>query len=252
MDARRFDAALRTLREFVWHDLADEYLELVKGRLYEGRPGERDAARQALFTTVSASLRMLSPFAPFLAEEAWHALPGTEGSVHASSWPDLDGDEAGERPGAIIADAASTIRGWKSDQGMALNAPLDEVAVYPDDPPEARIDTYDLSEAVNAPVRIREGDPTVELVAVGVEPDHAALGPEFRDRTDQVVAALESMDSEVVRSQKRRDGEIEVDLGSEVVVVPGAAVDVVEEHRSAAGETVTVLEGDRSTVLRHE
>jgi len=251
MEARRFDAALRTLREFVWHDLADEYLELVKGRLYEGRPGERDAARQALLATVSDSLRMLSPFAPFLTEEAWHALPGTEGSVHASSWPDLD-NEAGERAGAIIADAASTIRGWKSDRGMALNAPLDEVEVYPDDSPEARIDTYDLSEAVNAPVRIREGDPTVELVAVGVEPDHAALGPEFRDRTDRVVAALESMDPETIRSQKRRDGEVEVDLGTEVVVVPGSAVDVVEKQQSAAGETVTVLEGERSTILVYE
>jgi len=47
MDEYRYDAALRELREFVWHDLADDYLELIKGRLYEGRPGERDAARQA-------------------------------------------------------------------------------------------------------------------------------------------------------------------------------------------------------------
>ena len=45
MDEYRFDAALRELREFVWHDLADDYLELIKGRLYEGRPGERDDLR---------------------------------------------------------------------------------------------------------------------------------------------------------------------------------------------------------------
>ena len=88
MDDYRFDAAMREIREFVWQDLADDYLELVKGRIYEGSPDERNAACHALFSALSASLRMLSPFAPFLAEEAYHTLPGTEGSVHAAEWPE--------------------------------------------------------------------------------------------------------------------------------------------------------------------
>ncbi|WP_159904094.1 valine--tRNA ligase [Salinirussus salinus] len=250
MDEYRFDAALQELRDFVWHDLADDYLELIKGRLYEGRPGERDAARQALFTALSASLRMLSPFAPFLTEEAWRALPGTEGSVHAGAWPDLEFDDDGaEVAGELIADVASTVRSWKSDQGMALNAELEKVEVYPDETPEAAVDTYDLSEAVNGPVHVREGEPTVELVPVEVEPDHATIGPEFRDQAGQVIAALEAMDPTEVRDQQRYEEEIEVDLGEEVAVVPGEAVTVREEHRAESGEEVTVLEGERATVL---
>jgi valyl-tRNA synthetase len=246
----RFDAALRELREFVWHDLADDYLELIKGRLYEGRPGERDAARQALFTALSASIRMLSPFAPFLTEEAWDALPGTEGSVHEADWPALDAaDEEAEAVGAIIADVASTVRGWKSDEGMALNAELGKVEVYPDEVPEAPVDTYDLSEAVNAPVVLREGEPAVELVPVAVDPDHATIGPEFRDQAGEVIAALEAMDPAEVRDQQRRAGEIEVDLGGEVAVIPGEAVDVREEHRAASGEEVAVLDGETATML---
>jgi valyl-tRNA synthetase len=260
MDDYRFDAALRELREFVWHDLADDYLELIKGRLYEGRPGERDAARQALFTAVSASLRMLSPFAPFLTEEAWQALPGTEGSVHAAAWPDPTpgpgpGVESadGTETGALIADVASTVRGWKSEAGMALNADLAKIEVYPEQAPESAVDTYDLSEAVNAPVHVREDEPSVELVPVGIEPDHATIGPEFRERAGDVVAALEAMDPAAVRDGKRIDGEIEVDIGSdgsqETAVVPGDAVEVVEEHRAESGEEVVVLEGERATVL---
>jgi len=250
MDDYRFDAALRELREFVWGDLADDYLELIKGRLYEGRPGERDAARQALFTALSASLRMLSPFAPFLAEEAWHALPGTDGSVHAAEWPTLAmEDEDREAVGALIADVASTVRGWKSDEGMALNADLSNIEIYPDETPEAAVDTYDLSEAVNAPVHVREGEPSVELVPVGVDPDHATIGPEFRDRAGEVIAALESMDPADVKRQQRLDGEIEVDLGGEVAVIPGDAVEITEEHRAESGEEVAVLDSDRSTVL---
>ncbi|MFB6184605.1 MAG: class I tRNA ligase family protein, partial [Haloarculaceae archaeon] len=250
MDAYRFDAALRKIREFTWHDLADDYLELIKGRLYEGRPGERDAARQALFTALSASLRMLAPFAPFLAEEAYHALPGTEGSVHASSWPEIDmGDEEAETAGHLIADVAATVRGWKSDAGMALNADLSKVEVYPDETPERAVDTYDLSEAVNGPVHVRQGEPTVELVPVAVDPDHAIIGPEFRDRAGAVVAALEAADPEEIKRQKVQQGEIELDAGGEVVVVDGDAVEIVEEHRAESGEEVTVLESDTGTIL---
>ena len=250
MEAYRFDAALRELREFVWHDLADDYLELIKGRLYEGRPGERDAARQALFTALSASLRMLSPFAPFLTEEAWQALPGTEGSVHAGSWPDLEFDDPEAKvSGELIADIASTVRSWKSDQGIALNAELERVEAYPEETPEAAVDTYDLAEAVNGPVHVREGEPNIELVPVEVEPDHSTIGPEFRDQAGQVVAALESMDPTEVRKQQRYEEAVEVDMGEEVAVVPGDAVTVHEEHRAESGEEVTVLEGEHATIL---
>ncbi|MCF2242141.1 class I tRNA ligase family protein, partial [Halobacterium salinarum] len=57
MSEYRFDRALRSLREFAWEDLADDYVELVKGRLYNGRPGERAAAEHTLYTAVTAVTR---------------------------------------------------------------------------------------------------------------------------------------------------------------------------------------------------
>jgi len=250
MEAYRYDAALRELREFAWHDLADDYVELAKGRLYEGRPGERDAARKTLFTTLTAVLKMLAPFSPFLTEEVWDTLPGTDGSVHGSEWPALDfEDEAAVAHGELIATVASSVRAWKSDAGMALNAELDRVEVYPDAEFEAAVDTYDLSETVNAPVLVKSGQPNVELQPVGIDPDHAEIGPEFRDKAGAVVAALESMDPEVVRRQKDIDGEIEVEADGEVLLVDGDAVGVVEEHRAESGEEVDVIEEDGATIL---
>jgi valyl-tRNA synthetase len=250
MDDYRFDAAMRELREFVWHDLADDYLELIKGRLYEGRPGERNAARKALETALTASLRMLSPFAPFLTEEAWHGLPTTEGSVHGSEWPDVEaGDGEAEVAGELIADVAATIRGWKSDQGMALNAELSKIEVYPDETPERATDTYDLSEAVNGPVHVRKGEPAVELVPAELDVDHSVVGPEFRDQASEVVGALEDADLAALKRQKQLEGEVEVDLGEEVAVVPGEAIDIHEEHRAESGEEVAVIESELATIL---
>ncbi|WP_137286396.1 valine--tRNA ligase [Halorussus salinisoli] len=248
MENYRFDSALRTLREFVWNDLADDYLELVKGRLYEGRPGERDAARHALYTAVSASVRMLAPFSPYFAEELYHYLPGTDGSVHAASWPAVEfDDEEAERKGDLIAEVASEIRAWKSDEGMALNAELDRVEVYSE---QGRgWDTYDLSEAVNAPVYPEEGQPNVELVPVGVDPDHSVIGPQFRDKAGQVVGALESADFNQLKNQKKIEGEITLTVDGEEVTIEGDAVDIEEEYRAESGEEVEVLETERATVL---
>ena len=247
MDDYRFDRALRTLREFVWHDLADDYVELIKGRLYEGTPEERAAARETLATTLSASIRMLAPFSPFLAEETYRHLPNTAGSVHAAAWPALDDEnEAAEERGERIAAVASAVRAWKSDSGMALNTELDRVEVYPDE--ETEFDTADLAATVNAPVEVATGDPDVELVPVGVDPDHSEIGPEFRDQAGAVVGALEAADPGEIARQKREHGEIELDAGGEIVVLDPEMVEVNEERR-AAGETVEVLDVDGATVL---
>ena len=158
-------------------------------------------------------------------------------------------DEESEAAGKLIADTASTVRGWKSDEGMALNADLSKVEVYPDEMPEAAVDTYDLSEAVNAPVHVRAGQPSVELVPVAIDPDHSVIGPEFRDQAGAVVGALEAMDPAEVQKQADLRDEIEVDLDGEVAIVPGDAVTVESEHRAESGEEVVVLDEEFGTVL---
>jgi valyl-tRNA synthetase len=250
MDEYRFDSALRAVRDFVWHDLADDYLELIKGRLYEGRPGERRAAENALYTALSASLRMLSPFAPFITEEAWSHLP-TDGSVHNARWPDppaVDA-EAAER-GSTIADIAAAVRGWKSDRGKPLNAELDRVEVYLE---EAKpLDTYDLADTVNGPVYIEEGEPNVELVPVGVDIDHSELGPVFREKAGAVVDRLESADPTELQAELDTAGHVEFEIDGDTVTVESDMFELVEQQRSEGGEEVVVLEAGEATVLLFE
>ena len=253
MGAYRYDAALRAIREFMWNDLADDYLELVKGRLYEGRPGERAAAQYTLYHVLSASLRLLAPFAPFFAEEVWSHLPGTEGSVHVASWPSApDRRVVDDEVGDLVVDVAAAVRGWKSDEGLALNAELERIELYPAmeaDDEGYGIDTYDLSNALNAPVYLREGSPNVDLVPVETSVDQRIVGPEFRDQAGAVIQAIQEEDPALIRRQKERQGEIEVQVNGEVVVVDGEAVEITTEQRAESGEEVVLLETDHASVL---
>src|SRR5699024_11153010 len=70
-DNYRFDLAAQTLHEFIWHDLCDWYLELVKPVLNSdaSTPAQRRGTRQTLLRTLEATLRLLHPLMPFITEE---------------------------------------------------------------------------------------------------------------------------------------------------------------------------------------
>jgi valyl-tRNA synthetase len=71
----RFHEAANTLYSFFWGDFCDWYLEIVKLRLdFTAPPAPVQAALYTLVAVFEHSLRLLSPFMPFLCEELWHAL----------------------------------------------------------------------------------------------------------------------------------------------------------------------------------
>ena len=253
MENYRFDTALRTLREFAWEDLADDYVELVKGRLYNGRPGERAAAEKTLYTAVTAVVRMLSPFSPHVTEEIWNHLPGTEGSVHDAAWPEVDMlDEEAEVAGEHIAETASEVRAWKSENHIPLNEPLDRVELYFDAGDDASLDTYDLSETVNAPIKLVEGRPDIELVPVEVDADESEVGPEFRSDAGAVMQAVDAADPAEIQAQMHSGDTVTVDAAGETYELDAGWLTVDEEYHAQSGEEVAVIETSFGTVLVYE
>ena len=73
----RYDDAANHIYQFFWGNFCDWYLEIVKLRLDFSETADRTKTKAALTTLVSVfetSLRLLSPFMPFLTEELWHTV----------------------------------------------------------------------------------------------------------------------------------------------------------------------------------
>jgi len=72
----RFDEAANLVYQFFWGDLCAWYIEAVKLRSdFSGRARtQAQAALNHLVRMFEGSLRLLSPFMPFITEEIWHAL----------------------------------------------------------------------------------------------------------------------------------------------------------------------------------
>jgi valyl-tRNA synthetase len=73
----RYDDAANIIYQFFWGSFCDWYLEIVKLRLDFSETANKEQTKDALTTLLSvfeASLRLLSPFMPFITEEIWHAV----------------------------------------------------------------------------------------------------------------------------------------------------------------------------------
>ncbi len=95
LDEYRFNDAAGTVYNFLWHEFCDWHLEASKADLYnDADPQRQQTARQVLWRVVHDSLVLLHPFIPFITEEIWHKLPGTQGSIMHAAWPGKQEDAA--------------------------------------------------------------------------------------------------------------------------------------------------------------
>ncbi|HET9950998.1 MAG TPA: valine--tRNA ligase [Candidatus Eisenbacteria bacterium] len=123
MRAYRIGDAAKDIYDFVWRELCDWYLEMAKPRLYaEAGTPDAIAVRTTIHTVFGHVLRLLHPFMPFMTEELWHALPGTEGDVATAEWPaparGSSHPEAEARI-ALLKEIVGSIRNLRSEMNVA-------------------------------------------------------------------------------------------------------------------------------------
>jgi valyl-tRNA synthetase len=132
LEEYRFHDGAAELYRFFWNDLCDWYLEVAKRRLAaDADPADREAARATLLRVLSATVRMLHPYLPFLTEELWGHLPGTEGECIVAPWPDATGfprSEAAEADFERMQDAVTALRNVRSSMNVPPSAPIRVIA----------------------------------------------------------------------------------------------------------------------------
>ena len=80
----QFGRAARILYNFFWHDFCDIYIE--KSKLQKNKKN----TREVLFYVLTASLKLLHPFIPFITEEIYQKMPIRNKNKYltAASWPE--------------------------------------------------------------------------------------------------------------------------------------------------------------------
>jgi valyl-tRNA synthetase len=111
--------AARQLYAFVWDEVCDWYLELVKPRLYEGSADRREAAEMALWV-LRRVLVLAHPMLPFVTEEIFSFVPGVEGGrlLAVEPWPEPAPeriDPQAEREVEMVIEAVTALRRYRDE-----------------------------------------------------------------------------------------------------------------------------------------
>ncbi len=87
-----YSKAKREIENFFWKDFCDNYLEIIKKRVYNEKSGssEKISAQYTLYTSLFTLLKMFAPFTPFITEEIYQNYfkkTEKEKSIHLCEWP---------------------------------------------------------------------------------------------------------------------------------------------------------------------
>jgi len=152
IEAFDFSHAALALYDFVYGELCDWYLELVKARLRAGDPGLAPTLLHVLTETVA----LAHPLIPFETEEIYSHIPGAEGLLAARVGTPADLAQSPEEPaiGQVI-EAVQALRAWRDvaevRAGAVLGARLRAEGYGQTAEHLARLARLDLSAGERAP-----------------------------------------------------------------------------------------------------
>ena len=127
MEKYEFALVGNELYSFVWDDFCSWYIELSKASLSSEDEAVRKGAQSTLLVMLSAIIRMLHPFMPFVTEEIYQKLPHEKESICLESWPEKLADlpEADIEGMDRLISAIQKIREVKMANDLKPSAPLD-------------------------------------------------------------------------------------------------------------------------------
>ena len=163
MEKFELGVAAAKIYDFIWNELCDWYIEMVKPRLYNTDDAEsQNAALYTLKKVLITSLKLLHPYMPFVTEEIYCTMKeetadaDMDESIMISAWPVYDESlnyASDERSIEIIKEAVKGVRNVRSSMNVPPKKAAD-VTVVSDD--SGVLDSFKTGEIyfkalVNAP-----------------------------------------------------------------------------------------------------
>ncbi|AGY75591.1 valine--tRNA ligase [Clostridium autoethanogenum] len=116
--------ASQKLYDFIWGELCDWYIELVKPVMYGEDEKAKGVAYNVLNNVLSTSLQLLHPVMPFITEEIYTHLYTEYESITISKWPEYDEslkDLKAEKDMEYIIEAIREIRNIRTEMNVPFS-----------------------------------------------------------------------------------------------------------------------------------
>jgi len=153
---------------FFWKTFADNYLEIVKNRVYNGTKKEKESAFYTLYNSLLAVTKLMAPITPFITEEIYQQhfrKYEKEKSIHVSSWPkkiSLSKRKEDDKVWNRMIEIITAARQAKSEAKKSMKAPV--VLTLPKSDHKLLAKVLDDVKSVITAQEIKEGNFSIEFV----------------------------------------------------------------------------------------
>ena len=126
-----YSRAKQELEQFFWNDFCNNYLEIVKKRVYQGEGQEKISAQYVLYKSLLTILKMIAPIMPFVTEEIYqkHFVRFEKiKSINLSKWPEVENIEQNNLDAVYkfgtLEKVLEMVRKKKSEEQKPMNSEI--------------------------------------------------------------------------------------------------------------------------------
>jgi isoleucyl-tRNA synthetase len=191
-------------------DLSNWYVRRSRPRFWDGDPAAFGTLHRCLVTVA----HLLAPFTPFIADEIYDNLDGSEPSVHLCDFPEVGARDVDlEVAMGVVRETVRLGLAARGQAKLGVRQPLREAVVVAAGAERAAIERLEdivLGELNVKGVRyVSQAD---ELGSYEVKPNYRALGPRFGKHMPQVAAAVAALDAAHVAEALRQDRPVGINV----------------------------------------
>lgn len=120
LDKFEIGIAIGKIYDFLWTELCDWYIELIKPVLYGNDERAKGISLNVLYTVLSNGLKLLHPVMPFITEEIYTHLTGEE-TITTAKYPEFSEElvfESAEKDMNFIIEAIKSIRNLRAEMNV--------------------------------------------------------------------------------------------------------------------------------------
>jgi len=209
LDAYDATSAGRAIADFV-EELSNWYVRRSRRRFWDGDPDAFAVLRTCLLTTA----QLLAPFCPFIADEIYDNLDGTEPSVHLTDFPEPGARERElEDDMAIVRETVGLGLAARAQAKLKVRQPLHAAVVVATGREREAIER--LAPLVREELNVRElrfVSEADELGEVEIKPNYRTLGPRFGKQMPTAAAAVAGLDPAAATVALRDGGTVAISV----------------------------------------
>jgi isoleucyl-tRNA synthetase len=239
MDAYDVTKAARSVSDFTIDQLSNWYVRRNRRRFWKNERGnDKLAAYQTLYECLIGVIKMMAPFAPFLADELYRNLNTVTRredtlSVHLALMPVPDMAVINpdlERRMALAERIVMLVRAMRMKSNLKVRQPLPRI-ILPIAGVHEREEVQQMEDVIRDEVNVKAIEYVTDdsgIVRKKAKPNFKAIGPKHGKAVQQVAARIAALTPAEI-AQLESNGSLPVTVNGSAMTIAGADVEILRE-----------------------